>query len=334
VADAPLVLTELDRDILTELYHTGQITIAGVDPRVSISRIARRLRTSRARVAARIRLWERAGLMRGYDVWPNPALFGLAGGSVDLRVTDRLQKRELFDRLALVDGVVGGVEFLGEWISLQLVAPDPATLDRRVRLLGGMGGVAEVGPLFRWSTLEVRRGFSPLDVRIVRALRRNPRASLAETAKVVGVSARTMAARYGALLDESLVWYVPAYDFTTLASPIVSLGIQLDRAEDRAPVLKLLRARLPWYLEFGWSGFGPVFNAQTLALVVLAPSAAGIEGIERAARQVPGVTGAEANVMVRVVSFPAAFESFLSLAAPPHRPGSPARMSRTGARVR
>ena len=161
---APLVLTAFDRDILTEMYHTGRITISGVDPRVSVSRIARRLRTSRARVSSRIRAWERAGLLTGYDVWPNPTLFGLAGGSVDLRLADRLGKPEIFRRLALVDGVVGALEFLGDWVSVQLVASDVASLERRVRLLGGLDGVAEVGPILHWANLEVSRRLSPLDV--------------------------------------------------------------------------------------------------------------------------------------------------------------------------
>jgi DNA-binding Lrp family transcriptional regulator len=317
VSGEPLILTSFDRDILTELYHTGRITIAGVDPRISVSRIARRLKTSRARVAARVHAWERAGLMRGYDVWPNPSLFRLSGGSVDLRLTDRLQKPELFHRLELVDGVVGAIEFLGDWVSVQLVAPDPAALQRRMKLLGGLEGVAEVGVPLLWANLAVERSLSPLDVRIVQALRRNPMASLAETATAVGVSARTMTARYGALLDENLVWFLPGYDFTTLASPIISLSLQLRSAEDRAPVLRALRTRLPWFLEFGWSGFGPVFDPQQLTVFVFAPSAAGVEGIERTAREIPGVAAAEANVMVRVLSFSQAFEDVLASAAPP-----------------
>ncbi|MCI4320476.1 MAG: winged helix-turn-helix transcriptional regulator [Thermoplasmata archaeon] len=333
MSDGPLILTEFDRDILTELYHTGRVTIAGVDPRISVSRIARRLKTSRARVAARIREWERSGLMRGYDVWPNPALFGVVGGSVDLRLADRLRKPEMFRRIALVDGVVGGLEFLGDWVSVQLVAPDPPTLDRRVRLLGGLEGVSEVGPLFPWADLQVERSLSPLEIRIIRALRRNPRASLAEIAKAVGVSTRTMTARYGALLDETLVWFLPSYDFTALASPIVSLTLQLRTAEDRSSVLAGLRQRLPWFLEFGWSGFGPVFDPKLLTVFVFAPSAAGVEAIERTARDLPGVASAEANVLVRVISFPEAFEPLLAAASdawPNGRaPAASARRSRS-----
>ena len=323
VSRPPLILNSLDRDILTELYHSGRVTIAGVDPRVSVSRIARRLRTSRARVAARIHAWDRSGLMRRYDVWPNPSLFGLVGGSVDLRLVDRLGKPELFRRLALVDGTVGAVEFLGEWTSVQLVAPDRYSLERRVRLLGGLDGVAELGPLFSWESLEVDRSLSPLEVRIIRALRHNPRRTLVETARAVGVSPRTMTTRYGALLDEMLVWFVPEYDFTTLASPVVSLGLQLRSAEERAPVLAALRKNLPWFLEFGWSGFGPVVAPELLTVFVFAPSAAAIEEIERRARAVPGVLGVEANIMVRVVSFPDAFDSLLASSDPPERLAPP-----------
>gem|GEM_PF-4253678 len=93
------------------------------------------------------------------------------------------------------------------------------------------------------------------------------------------------------------------------------------------------RTRLPWFLEFGWSGFGPVFRPSMLSVFVFAPSAAGVEGIERATPGVPGVLGAEANVLVRVFSFPDAFEPLLaSLALAPSRrgPPSPAPAPRAG----
>ena len=77
-----------------------------------------------------------------------------------------------------------------------------------------------------------------------------------------------------------------------------------------------MRARLPWFLEFGWSGFGPVFDPKLLTVFVFAPSAAGVEAIERAARELPAVVGAETTVLVRVITFPEAFDPVLGAVGP------------------
>jgi DNA-binding Lrp family transcriptional regulator len=322
VTGEPLILTSLDFGILQEMYRSGPITIAGVDPRLSTSQMARRLKTSRSRVAARLRAWEKGGLLRGYDVWPNPTLLGLSGGSVDVRLSERGGKPAFFRRAALVDGAIAALEFLGDWVSLQLVAPDQSTLDRRVRLLAGLEGVAEVGPLYPWAVLDTPRTLSPLDLRILRALRERPRASLAETARAVRVTARTMTDRYAALTESSAVWFVPKYDFTSLASPVLSLNVILRRPEERTPVLRAMRARLPRFLEFGWSGFGPVRMPEVLTVFVLAPSAAMTEEIEATVMGLEGVAGVEGNVLVRMHSFPETFDSLLVRLTPSRdRPG-------------
>jgi DNA-binding Lrp family transcriptional regulator len=314
VTDGPLLLNELDREILGQIYPSGRITIAGVDPRVSVSRMSRTLRTSRGRIAARLRAWQRAGMLLGYDVWPNPGVFGLAGLSVDLRVKDPLAKAELWRRVGLVDGAVQGLEFLGEWVSVQLVAPDPGTLRRRVRLLAQIEGVAEVGAAIEWPAFETRRPLSPLDLRIVRALREAPTASLATIAHRAGVSARTMTDRYARLLDEQAVWFVPMYDFTRLASPVIGVTVNLANPNSHAEIARAMRPRLPSFLVFDWVGSRPAGGERLLGVIVLGDSAASVEEVQRAAAATAGVTGSEANVLVRVLSFPETFDALLEAA--------------------
>jgi len=195
VIDLGIGIDPIDVDILREMFRGRKVTVAGIDPRLNVSRIAKRLHTSRARVAYRLRRWSETGFVRRYDVWPNPALFGLRGWGVNVRSTRRLQKPELFRRIGLVDGVVGAQEFVGDWSAVQLVAPDEGTARRRFRLLQGIEGVAEVTDPQPWTPLEPKRPLSPLDLRILRALRKAPRASLSEIARSVGVSSRTMTSR-------------------------------------------------------------------------------------------------------------------------------------------
>ncbi len=322
MTEPPLTLTDLDIQILNQIYPSGKVTIAGVDPRVSVSRMARLFRTSRARVAARLRAWERSGMLVGYDVWPNPGLLGLAGASVNLRVSNPLAKAELLRRLALVDGALQTLDSLGEWISFQLLGPDPETLQRRIRLLGHLEGVAEVGEVVHWPPISRHPPLTPLDLRIVRALREAPRSSLSEVARRARVSPRTMTDRYRRLLEEKAVWFVPIYDFTRLATPVVSLGLTLADPQARGEVLRKLRSRLPPFLEFAWISELPTGTETALMLIVLPASAALLESIQTTARGVEGVVDSEATVMVRISPFRETLDAMLAQASVPARASS------------
>lgn len=303
--------TDIDLDIFRTLYRTGGVSIAGVDPRLNASRIAERLGVSRARVAARLADWSRYGLLQRYDVWPNPAYFGRLGATLDVRLTDRFAKSELFERVALIEGAVGGIEFAGEWSTIQFLGRDEADLARTVALVRGLAGIAEVGPLIPWVRLPIPRPLSPLDLRIVRVLRRYPKEPLAVIARHVGVSTRTITTRYGQLLDALAVWFVPILDFRALGPPVVSLNVQLDRGVDRAAVARAVRKEYPQSLELGQPGFGPEMPAEVAVFFVLCPSAARVEELEGFVRRVPGVLGVEGLTLVQVRSFPGTFDRLL-----------------------
>jgi DNA-binding Lrp family transcriptional regulator len=301
--DLGIGIDPIDVDILREMYRGRKVTPTGIDPRLNVSRIAHRLHTSRSRVAHRLRRWSETGFVSRFDVWPNPALFGLHGWTVDVRSTKRLEKAELFRRFAAADGMVGAQEFVGEWSAVQFVGPDEATGRRRLTLIRGLEGVAEVGEPQAWSPLRPQRSLSSLDVKIARALRKNLGASLAEIAQTVGISSRTMTNRYGRLLDDGAVWFVPLFDFTKIPIPVVALSLFLDVGAPQDRVTRTLTKEYPWVLEFGWAGMRPVTTRNVLVFFVTLPSAAGTEALERFASELPGVREVEALVLVRTHAF-------------------------------
>ena len=309
----------LDIDILREMYRTGRVTVAGIDPRLNVSRIARRLHTSRTRVARRLRMWSESGFIQRYDVWPNPALLHLTGWTVNVRVTDRLDKPEFFRRLGAVDGAVSAVEFLGDWMSVQFVAPGEETGKRRVELLRHLKGVAEVETPFPWRPLEPKGVLSPLDLRILKALRDRPKGTLTEIARRVGVSTRTMTTRYGRLIENWAVWFVPVFDFTQLPLPLVNLNVWFEPGASSARLVETVMRQYPWTLEFGWGEFGPPDWQDFKTLFVTLPSIGAIEDLERLARSVPGTKDVEAIVMLRTHSFSGWLDEMLPRLSPPAR---------------
>jgi len=307
---------DIDIDILREMYRSGGVTVAGVDPRLKANRIAERLKVSRARVDSRLKEWTRYGLLQRFDVWPNPALFGLIGFTADLRLTDRFQKDEVIDRIGLVDGAVGGIDLAGDWISAQFVVPNEAEARRRTDLLRGLAGIAEVGAPILWARLEPTRGLTPLDLRIVRVLREYPTQPLSMIARHVGVSTRTITTRYGQLVDDLAVWFVPVLDFRALAQPVVSVNVNLSETANHELVSRSFRKAFPQSLEFVRTGFGPILPDRVAVFFALCPSAARVEELEGVLRGLPGVDSVEAMLMIRIFSFPGTFDRLVPAGRP------------------
>jgi DNA-binding Lrp family transcriptional regulator len=313
---------DIDIDILREMYLSRGVSIAGVDPRLKANGIAQRLGVSRARVDSRLKEWTKYGLLQRFDVWPNPALFDRMGFTVDVRLSDRFRKEEAIEKIRLMEGAVGGIDFAGEWIAVQFVVPDATDVNRRAQLLRGLAGVASVGEPIRWARLEPTRALSPLDLRIIRVLREFPTQPLSTIARHVGVSTRTITTRYGRLVEDRAVWFVPVLDFRALTQPVVSLNVQLSDVAQHERVSRALRKAFPQSLEFVRAGFGPILPPDVTVFFVLCPSAARVEELEGILRGLPGVRDVEALLMVRIFSFPETFDRLVPMGPGPAGAGT------------
>jgi len=312
---------DIDIDILREMYRSRGVTVAGVDPRLKAHRIAQRLGVSRARVDSRLKEWTRYGLLQRFDVWPNPALFDQVGFTVDLRLADRFRKQEVVDRVRLIDGVVGGVDMVGDWIAVQFVVPSEAEAHRRASLLRGLAGVAEVSEPILWARLEPTRGLTPLDLRIIRVLREYPTSSLSTIARHVGVSTRTITTRYGQLVEDLAVWFVPVLDFRALTQPVVSVNVNLSDSADHESVAGAFRREYPQSLQFLRAGFGPILPESVVVFFAVCPSAGRVEELEGFLRRLPGVQTVEVFVLIRILSFPETFDRLVPKSLPSPKMG-------------
>jgi DNA-binding Lrp family transcriptional regulator len=308
VSPTPINPSRLDIDMLRELYREGAVNIAGIDPRLNATQIAHRLHVGRRRVAARLKVWKKVGFLRRYDVWLNPALLGVRGGWLNVRVDHPRSKAELFRRLALIDGVVSALDFLGEWVSVGLVGPDDRSIERKMALIRGLAGVREVEGPGSWDAPSPRRTLTPLDLRIVRALRARPEASLSETARTVGVSTRTMTRRYADLVEDWAVWFVPVFDFTALVPPVISLNLTVRRGTSQSSIARALRKNFPLVLESRLMAGLPNSPSEVVLVFVTLPSSASSEELHRLAESLEGVESVEQLTMVRMHSFPEAFD--------------------------
>ncbi|MDG6917310.1 MAG: Lrp/AsnC family transcriptional regulator [Nitrososphaerota archaeon] len=319
----PLALEPLDIAMLRAMYREGGISFAGFDPRLNANRVAQALHIGRARVAARLRLWRQSGFLSHYSVLVNPRLLGLIGGSVAIRCGSAKERSEMLSRLKLVDGVISAVEFLGNWVSVEVLAPDETTLKRRRDLLRSLctSAAPQVDPLFLWNIPRPTRELTPLDLRIVRALRDRPTASLAEMAHRVGISTRTMTRRYAALLDDWAVWFSPVFNLRALVNPIVWIEATVEDDRAKANLTRALQAEYPNSIPMVQMPNASDPSVNWVLLITALPSIARLDDLEEFLASQPGLLEHETLVMVTMHDFPEWFDTHLKgFLSPPRKP--------------
>ena len=308
---ATLRLEALDVAMLRVLYREGVDSLWGIDPRLNASRIAKLLGSGRSRVAARLRRWEKSGVLSKYAVWLNPALLDHRGAWVALKVESTEDKSEVIHRVGLMDGVVSATEFLGPMVNLGLVYRNRAQLERRLELIRGLSGIAEAGLLSEWSPRVLRGPLTPLEVRMVRALRAQPATTLEDAAGRAGVSVRTFARKYSALLDRSAIWFQPVFDFRRVSTPVVVLCAELSPGRDAKAIARELRAHYPLLIELADQSVSGPGRVDLTEWALVLPSAACIDEMTQWVSSLDGVRHVIWKMPIRTYDFPLWFDERL-----------------------
>lgn len=295
-------MDDTDLAILREMMRGRVFFWATLDPRVSAESIARRLKLSPTTVRARLRAWRASGFLATTHVVPHPALLGLRLGAGNVRIDDVRAKPAAVESLALIPGVFTVLDHVGPWLALNVLAESDAAMERLRKLAARLPGIDEVSPCHALAPPPPRRdAMTPLEWRMVRALRDAPDAPLARVAASVGTSTKTFARKYGALLADNMLLYVPEMDFARVGGgTVVRFIVALRPGEERARGLAALR-RLPRLMEaYDASIISPGPDAP-VSLWMHLPSVSAIEETTREILAIPGVVESEHVVPVRGV---------------------------------
>lgn len=226
----------LDMAILRELARDRVLFWGGMDPRLSTGQIARRVGVDRTTVRARLHAWKDEGFLRGQRVYPSPLLLGYRFAAGGVRVADPAMKPAVLAALREVEGILTLVEYVGNWIGVGQAFDSPAALERRLRLLAKLPGVADVQKPFFPPTLEPTVDLTPLDWRLMDALARLGVEPFSRVASEVGISTRTLTRRYERLVRGNALWHVPSLDFTVARAGVMAklIVIAKENANERA----------------------------------------------------------------------------------------------------
>jgi DNA-binding Lrp family transcriptional regulator len=263
-----------------------------IDPRVSVSEVARRIGRSRTAVQARLRSWDRTGFLLGSEVWPNPGLFGVGLATTDLPVRSPAHAEQLFEDLSLVDGILSAREFLnedGRTVRAYLVDDGSTSLERRRRLLRRVANLAlepEIEPYWIPETFDY---LSSLDWRILSFYRAYPGASLTDVAGGLGISLKTLSTRRDRLLDGHAMWWL----LNTRSSrfPTATFFVRTGDPAVLSSVKRTIEARLPGWIPCADDGFGVAPGPGLCELAGVSPvdSPASVDDVARLLGRVPGV---------------------------------------------
>jgi DNA-binding Lrp family transcriptional regulator len=263
-----------------------------MDPRISAREVAESVGISPSAVRTRLARWQTEGLLKGYEVWPNPDLFGVHLMSVEIPLEGTHPASAVFDELKLVDGVLFARDAIDEdrrVVIVNFVHDTPIGTERRVRLIARLSPRKSVDPPRPAWLPPSTASLSPLDWRIVRAFRRNPLLPLPQAAREVGVSLKTIGHRYHRLLDHDAAWWTISVSNSMV--PAVYVHIAFEDASSAETAAASLGAQFPGWIPARSGGFGFPPEPQPKNLVAVFPLAApsGVNDILRAIHGLPGV---------------------------------------------
>src|SRR3990170_8059123 len=195
-------MDSLDLRIVREMGFRPYGTRPQDPMRFKPSYLAKRTGVEPETVKARLARMEDAGFIRFYQMYPNFRHFGLHGSAYLFRVPDDDRKAEAIEKVEPIEGLVEIHDFFGPEMCVDVSHRGPEDLSRKLRLLAEFTGDAAPIPFYERQMPSVRRALTPLDWRILKALRRRGRRPLAEVADEVGVSLRTVRRRFDRMAAE------------------------------------------------------------------------------------------------------------------------------------
>lgn len=278
-----------------------------IDPRIPVREIAEQVGVSENGVRLRLKGLTRRGFLRGRMVVPNPSLFGVRLFVVELPVKEAGEVERIYRDLALVEGVVFARDTIDEGerrVQVQFVAEDDARAVRRTVLLARLTVAGRLGPPRPYWIPPCDVPLTPLDWRVLRAVSQHPDASIAETARTVGISLKTGARRYHHLLDARACWWTHGPDAEEF--PLAFLRLDVRSAKDAESVMgKVLDDDLPW-MPVARDGFGvePNPTEHFVAGLVPADQPTVLERKIRAWATWPGVLHVHRTFALGSQSFP------------------------------
>ncbi|MES2154410.1 MAG: winged helix-turn-helix transcriptional regulator [bacterium] len=277
------------------------------------ARIARVTGSSVNTVKDRIARMTERGVIAGYQAVPNLRHLGLQGEAYHLKFTSDAAKDKAMPRLLAVNGLLELHDFLGQGACADFAFKDDAELRRTLATISAGSQDGAPRHFYSREMPDVRRSLTPLDWRIVQALRADPRATPADLAPIVGVSTRTVKRHLTRMAAEGSLFLVPILDPSKADGVFLfELLVYLRDGTGPRPMAAL---RAAFHAEHVYAYVPASAELGNFDLLLFARTSAEVEALRRRAEQVDGVVRAEAWLFRAFLGFPAWMDAAIEKAA-------------------
>ena len=202
-------MDELDFRIFKSLEFRPYGEAAGDLSRLNPWVIARKVGADGNTVKDRLNKMKKAGFIRYFQIYPNFRLLDLHGAAYMFDLHDVLEKSAVIEKCALVDGVTEIHNNIGPQNCIDKTYGDATDARRRHELFRELTRCGTPERFYERTMPPVTVDLTPLDWRIVRALRYQAFRPLAAVAQELRVSVKTVRRRFKRMVEGQAVLIAP-----------------------------------------------------------------------------------------------------------------------------
>jgi DNA-binding Lrp family transcriptional regulator len=232
-------LDELDFKIFKSVGFRPFGRTAGDLSRLNPWVIARKVGADGNTVKSRITKMKKAGFIKYFQIYPNYQLLGITGSAYLFPLDDVLEKYEIIDRCSLVDGVVEIHNFIGSNICIDFTYQDVRDERRRLDLFCKLTRCDSPEKFYErvMPPLEIQ-SLSNADWRIIKALRYDAFKPLSKVAKELGLTLKTVRARFERMTRNSAIIIAPLVNPAEISDTITYVLLVYPSPDKREEVMQ------------------------------------------------------------------------------------------------
>lgn len=254
--------------------------------------LARVLGVSVNTVKDRIARMEEAGVIAGYQIFPNLRHLGLSASAYYFRIAEEGDKDKVVAEVRNLGGLMEVHDFLGTGICVDFAYRDETELASKLEQLSTFADRAKPVRFYDREMPSVGRELGAIDWRILGALRGNPKRPLHEVAGDLGIATRTVKRRFDRMAEEGSFFAVPIVDPSRAHGLFLFELLFFLGAEAGTGTMRGLLKAFDDRAVYGYVPSSPELGSFDVVLV--GESLADVEALRQRGAKLPGVQRVEA----------------------------------------
>jgi len=251
-------MDKLDIKIIRELFQPTPFAPSREGQRKSFRTMGKKLGVSGEAVARRVDRLVRSGFIKGFPLFLNMNLLGLKAGALVMDVEALTPRKELAERLSLIDGLLIVQSHVEGFIGIVFCCEDHESLQKRADLISTVADSRST-LLTRVPFPESAVSLSKSDWRIISKLEENVDKSLKEISEELQISSRTVKRRMARLVKNGVIFTLASANVAAIRDAVMAdLVVEYDSPDVRPKIDKMLLELLdPYYFSTGpWESYG------------------------------------------------------------------------------